>query len=661
MKRLVLIVLIFPVVTHGWSNEAHQVISILAEDFLTETGRLYTRIQLGSANTMASVSSWADTVDWSDDLHFAHTSPFQDCDGGFTEDEAHCPNGRCIVTAIANYTERAGNFSLSRDEQVEALKFLIHFYGDIHQPLHLGFAEDRDGTEIRFAGGFSLHELWDSALVEVGRREVVASASKRGLSYSFEMFVADLKREYTELPYERRQAILQSSPGVIASEISREYTCKEAYMNEHQVFFPRSGGTVSDEYKRTRGEVVRELLIKSAVRLADTVNTIAVRYNAQMNEARAIRRAAALAAGPPASKTTSPVPKQIRPSVFGALEFDLDEAVTDETDSSTTDYESDRSVSTVIRKPRVHKLPPTQIRSVSDDFSGIALLRRGKALIVTDRSLARKSYIPQRTSNVWVKYRKGGEYVDQLISFDDAVFGAGSISGDVYAKCLEIFQGKNGKHMKVEDGKVVATRGFLPDFGKPTAGLKDWDDDFDFFNEIISKMTKPTSLVVRMSPADQLEYFKSRFDQTCIFLHKTFIFIVDHDTLKQPAMSRMRFNRYSFIDMSVGETGFIMMDRNLYDGKLSKDLKEYLPLLKRNRHSASRKYLNTRSTFRSEIVFLSHLFTSVNHSKNEKDKDFYFPEFLIAPDSPEYNFWRVEWALGIDSFARLSALPDSFS
>lgn len=658
MDRLVSIMVLYPVVAHGWSNEAHQVIAMLAEDFLTETGRLYTRMQLGSANTMASVSSWADTVEWSDDLHFAHTSPYQDCDGGYTEDEAHCPNGRCIVTAIANYTERAGNFSLARDEQVEALKFLIHFYGDIHQPLHLGFAEDRGGTEIRFAGGFSLHELWDSTLVEVGRREVVASASKRGVSYSFEMFVADLKREYTELPYERRQAIPGATSGVIASEISREYTCKQAYMHENQVFFPRTGGTVSDEYKRTRGEVVRELLIKSAVRLADTVNTIAVRYNAQMNEARAIRKAAALAAGPPASKTTPPVPKQTRPSVFGALEFDLDDLVTDETDSLTTDYESDRSESIVSRKPRAHKQPPTQIRSVSDDFSGIALIRRQKLLIVTDRWLANKSYLPKRTTSIWVKYRKGDKYDDQLVAFDDAVFGTGSVSGEVYAKCLKLLHTKNGKNMKVENGDVVATRGIRPDAG---FGLEKMDDDYGFFNEIIAKMTKPTSPVVDMTPEDQLEYFKSRFDKTCIFQRKTVIFVVDHDTLTQPEMGRMRFNRYSFVDPSVGMRGFVMMDRNLYDSTMNPELMEYLQVLQRTRNEVSAPYIDLRPTFKSEVHVLSHIFTSSNHADNEKDKDFFFPEFLIAPDSPEFIFWRVEWQLTVASKVRLYGLSRSIS
>jgi hypothetical protein len=660
MNRLVYSVLLFPVVTHGWSNEAHQVIAMLAEDFLTETGKLYTRLQLGSANTMASVSSWADTVEWSDNLHFAHTSPFQNCEGGYTEDEAHCPNGRCIVTAIANYTERAGDFNLTREEQVEAFKFLIHLYGDIHQPLHLGFAEDRGGTEIRFAGGFSLHELWDSTLVEAGRRGIVASARKRGATYSFEMFVADLKREYTELSYERQQAILQSSPAVIASEISREYTCEEAYMNEHQVFFPRSGGTVSDEYKRTRGEVVRELLIMSAVRLADSVNNIAVRYSAQMNHARAIRRAAALAAFSPASNTTSPVPQQ---NLYGALECDLDDLVTDDTDdetasSSTTD--NDESV-VVVLTPRVHKQPPAQIRSVSDNFSGIALIRRHKLLFVTDRSLVTKSYIPKGTTPVWVKYKKGDEYVDQLVAFDDAVFGSGSVSGDVYAKCLKLLQAKKGKNMKVDNGDVVAARGNRPDFGESSFGLGEMVDRDGVFDKMLAKMTKPTSPVVRMAPADQLEYLKSWFHQTCIFLHKLSIFIVDRDTLKKPAMSRMRFNRYSFIDPSLGETGFIMMDRNLYDAKHSQDLTEYLVLLKKKRHSESGPYLTTRSTFRSEIVLLNHLFTSVNHAQNEKDKNFYFPVFLLAPDSPDYNFWRLEWALGIDSFARLSTLPDRFS
>ncbi len=57
-----------------------------------------------------------------------------------------------------------------RNEKRTALRFIAHLGGDIHQPLHAGFAEDLggDSVEVRFNGRKeNLHSLWDTALVEL--------------------------------------------------------------------------------------------------------------------------------------------------------------------------------------------------------------------------------------------------------------------------------------------------------------------------------------------------------------------------------------------------------------------------------------------------------------------------------------------------------------
>ena len=57
-----------------------------------------------------------------------------------------------------------------RNEKRVALRFIAHLIGDIHQPLHAKFAEDRGGNsiDIRFNGRKeNLHSPWDTALVEL--------------------------------------------------------------------------------------------------------------------------------------------------------------------------------------------------------------------------------------------------------------------------------------------------------------------------------------------------------------------------------------------------------------------------------------------------------------------------------------------------------------
>jgi S1/P1 Nuclease len=57
-----------------------------------------------------------------------------------------CPNNVCLYAAILNYTQRIT--TQTGTQQNEALKFLTHFLGDIHQPLHVSFASDLGGNTL---------------------------------------------------------------------------------------------------------------------------------------------------------------------------------------------------------------------------------------------------------------------------------------------------------------------------------------------------------------------------------------------------------------------------------------------------------------------------------------------------------------------------------
>ena len=59
-------------------------------------------------------------------------------------------------------------FTAPRQERIEALKFVVHFVGDVHQPLHLGNARDRGGNDVKvtfFENNTNLHSLWDSGMI----------------------------------------------------------------------------------------------------------------------------------------------------------------------------------------------------------------------------------------------------------------------------------------------------------------------------------------------------------------------------------------------------------------------------------------------------------------------------------------------------------------
>lgn len=126
---------------------------------------------LGDTSTsyLANIASWADTYrtttagKWSAPLHFidAEDSPPTSCNVNYTRD---CGSSGCSISAIANYTQRAGDSGLTTANVAEALKFLVHFLGDVTQPLH-DEAYEVGGNDIAVTfEGYSdnLHSDWDT-------------------------------------------------------------------------------------------------------------------------------------------------------------------------------------------------------------------------------------------------------------------------------------------------------------------------------------------------------------------------------------------------------------------------------------------------------------------------------------------------------------------
>ena len=116
---------------------------------------------------MADVSIWADEVR----PQRRETGPWHyiniPIDVPRTRSADYCPKEGCVVSKIEDLVKTL-NTSSDRAERVEALKFLIHFVGDMHQPLHAGDKKDRGGNDtkvIYFGEEFNLHLIWDSDLI----------------------------------------------------------------------------------------------------------------------------------------------------------------------------------------------------------------------------------------------------------------------------------------------------------------------------------------------------------------------------------------------------------------------------------------------------------------------------------------------------------------
>ncbi len=168
--------LILPVPALGWGPSGHSIIATIAEQQLDVKTHAEVRRLLAilGASSLADVANWADDV--RDDpsqralsratarLHYVN----------FSDSQCHydpttiCRKGQCVVAAISRFAVDLGNRSASDIARAEALRFLVHFVGDVHQPLHAGYRTDRGGNnhQVRFHGiGSNLHSIWDSKIL----------------------------------------------------------------------------------------------------------------------------------------------------------------------------------------------------------------------------------------------------------------------------------------------------------------------------------------------------------------------------------------------------------------------------------------------------------------------------------------------------------------
>jgi len=161
--------------TAAWGDMGHETIAYIAQDFVSSDTATFVQNALGDTSTdyMANAATWADSYryttagSWSQPLHFidANDSPPTSCSVDFTRD---CDDNACVVAAITNFTAQLQDSSTATAELLNAMRFVIHFIGDIHQPLH-DEALDVGGNDIDVTydgDSTNLHHIWDTEIPE---------------------------------------------------------------------------------------------------------------------------------------------------------------------------------------------------------------------------------------------------------------------------------------------------------------------------------------------------------------------------------------------------------------------------------------------------------------------------------------------------------------
>lgn len=181
---LLLLSLGWATAAHAWGPKGHRLVAALASDELSAFARTeIARLLRGEAEpTLPGVANWADDLRENDpDLgrrtarwHYVNLAE----DGCRYVALVDCRNGDCLIEAIRRQRALLADRRQPDAVRAQALKFLVHFVGDAHQPLHAGYASDRGGNTVQLqldGKGTNLHWLWDG--------EVIASAGMNERRY----------------------------------------------------------------------------------------------------------------------------------------------------------------------------------------------------------------------------------------------------------------------------------------------------------------------------------------------------------------------------------------------------------------------------------------------------------------------------------------------
>ncbi len=242
-----------------WSFSVHRIVCEIAWQRLSEPGKQLVR-QIRAEEESPS-STFAESCVWADRARGGgHQSTYQyhfiNVDRGSADVDwrRDCGAYDCVTVAVIRYAQYLtipGSSERSRRQRAEALKFLGHFVGDIHQPLHVAYDEDLGGNTIDVIWNGEerlLHSVWDTRIPAAAGLATISDAQRIALDLS------DADAAHWET-------------FDVFGWTDETYDLAVAYAYP----FP-SGDLAGSDYAARGGRVAREQIAKAGVRLAFLIN-----------------------------------------------------------------------------------------------------------------------------------------------------------------------------------------------------------------------------------------------------------------------------------------------------------------------------------------------------------------------------------------------------
>ncbi|WP_020408202.1 S1/P1 nuclease [Hahella ganghwensis] len=236
MKRVIfaLTLLMWASQSFAWGEHSHRIICDIAWRNLDTNAKQEVRLLLRKSGhrTFAEACVWPDEIRDQPRYDFALPHHYMNVSRSSTEVEETeaCRNEGCVLSAIHAYTNILQGVAVDgyHNNRAKALMFLGHFVGDIHQPLHVAYEDDRGGNKTIVTYGakeYSLHFVWDVMVPEVGMpknwRNAGEALSKQLTEQEIATWNASTPEDWANESLAITRQIYEETPAL--SSVSRDY------------------------------------------------------------------------------------------------------------------------------------------------------------------------------------------------------------------------------------------------------------------------------------------------------------------------------------------------------------------------------------------------------------------------------------------------------
>jgi hypothetical protein len=241
---ILIITLFCSKITYAWGAKGHEIVSEVAFNYLDESTKKIVLHYLDGM-TIQEAATWMDRIKKDQSLNYMKPYHYANFQKGATIKNN---SGTNIIAVLSKaIAELKNHKKLSKKEVKMRLLFVFHLIGDLHEPLHVGYASDKGGNkvQINFKGkGTNLHSFYDSGIIK-----------------------------YKKIKFKDCLNPMMSTKKEVARY--RKINVVE-WAKESRSFLPEiynfKGHKVSEEYVDKNTVIIKSQLFKAGIRLASVLN-----------------------------------------------------------------------------------------------------------------------------------------------------------------------------------------------------------------------------------------------------------------------------------------------------------------------------------------------------------------------------------------------------